>query len=368
MMRRAKVAKTLASRTAHARGLASQPKIVWTYTDEAPALATFALLPVVQRFCAPAGLAVETSDISVAGRIISHFPERLKESQRQPDELAELGELAKTPDANIIKLPNVSASIPQLEGAIAELQQKGYDLPNFPASPSSAEEKEIAAKYAKVLGSAVNPVLREGNSDRRVAGPVKAYAQKRPHKLGKWDAGSKTHVAHMTDGDFFSAELSHVMSSAGSVRIELLPTDGSATQVLKPETKLEAGEVIDSSRMSVAKLRAFFEASLEKAAATDLMVSLHLKATMMKVSDPIMFGHAVEVYFKDAFAKHGDALKAAGADPNNGLGLCMRRSRRCRRRRARRSSRPSRPASRSGRRARTSTRTRASPTCTCRRT
>ena len=314
MMRRAKVAKTLASRAAHARGLASQPKIVWTYTDEAPALATFALLPVVQRFCAPAGLAVETSDISVAGRIISHFPERLKESQRQPDELAELGELAKTPDANIIKLPNVSASIPQLEGAIAELQQKGYDLPNFPASPSSAEEKEIAAKYAKVLGSAVNPVLREGNSDRRVAGPVKAYAQKRPHRLGKWDPASKTHVAHMTDGDFFSSEQSHIVSSATSVRIEL---NG---EVLKAETKLEAGEVIDSSRMSVSKLRGFFEECLTKANSTNLMVSLHLKATMMKISDPIMFGHAVEVFFKDAFAKHGPALTAAGANPNNGLG------------------------------------------------
>ena len=189
------------------RGLASQPKIVWTYTDEAPALATFALLPVVKRFTNPAGLDVALSDISVAGRIISKFPERLKPEQRQRDELAELGELAKTPDANIIKLPNVSASIPQLMEAIAELQAKGYDVPDYPASPSTPEEKEIAAKYSTVLGSAVNPVLREGNSDRRVAGPVKAYAQKRPHKLGKWDPASKTHVAHMTDGDFFSSEL-----------------------------------------------------------------------------------------------------------------------------------------------------------------
>jgi isocitrate dehydrogenase len=319
MMRRAKVAKTLTSRLA-SRGMATQPKIVWTYTDEAPALATFALLPVVQRFAGPAGLAVELSDISVAGRIIAGFPERLTDAQRQPDELAQLGELAKTPDANIVKLPNVSASIPQLQSAIAELQSKGYDLPDFPASPSTAEEKEIAAKYAKVLGSAVNPVLREGNSDRRVAAPVKAYAQKRPHKLGKWEAGSKTHVAHMTDGDFFSSELSHTMANAGSVRIELLPSDGGSAQVLKPETKLEAGEVIDSSRMSVAALNAFFEASLQKANSLDLMVSLHLKATMMKVSDPIMFGHAVTTYFTDAFAAHGDALKAAGANPNNGLG------------------------------------------------
>jgi isocitrate dehydrogenase len=318
MQRPAKLAK-VASRMG-ARGLASQPKIVWTYTDEAPALATFALLPVVQRFCAPAGLAVETSDISVAGRIISQFPDRLSPSQQQPDELAELGVLAKTPDANIVKLPNVSASIPQLQGAIEELQSKGYNVPDFPATPSTPEEKEIAGKYAKVLGSAVNPVLREGNSDRRVAGPVKAYAQKRPHKLGKWDAASKTHVAHMTDGDFFSSEVSAVMTKPTSVRIELAPADGSAAKVLKAETKLEAAEVIDAARMSVPKLREFFDDALDKAASQDLMVSLHLKATMMKVSDPIMFGHAVKTYFKDAFAAHGDALTAAGANANNGLG------------------------------------------------
>ena len=219
------------------RGLASQPKIVWTYTDEAPALATFALLPVVQRFCAPAGLAVETADISVAGRIIASFPERLDEAQRQRDELAELGELAKTPDANIIKLPNVSASIPQLQSAIAELQGKGYNLPDYPATATTAEEQDVQTRYAKVLGSAVNPVLREGNSDRRVAGPVKAYAQKRPHKLGKWEATSKTHVAHMTDGDFFSSELSAIVDSPTSVRIQLLPADGSAPKTLKAETK-----------------------------------------------------------------------------------------------------------------------------------
>ena len=312
MLPQAKAAR-LASQ-AVTRGLASQPKIVWTYTDEAPALATFALLPVVQRFAGPAGLAVECADISVAGRIISSFPERLTPEQQQRDELAELGELAKTPAANIIKLPNVSASIPQLMEAIAELQAKGYNLPDFPVSPSTAEEKEVAAKYSKVLGSAVNPVLREGNSDRRVAGPVKAYAQKRPHRLGKWDPASKTHVAHMTDGDFFSSEQSHIVSSATSVRIEL---NG---EVLKAETKLEAGEVIDSSRMSVSKLRGFFEECLTKANSTNLMVSLHLKATMMKISDPIMFGHAVEIFFKDAFAKHGPALTAAGANPNNGLG------------------------------------------------
>jgi len=311
----AKLAKRALTRT-----LATQPKIVWTYTDEAPALATFALLPVVNRFCGPAGLAVETSDISVAGRIIAAFPERLPKEKQQRDELSELGVLAKTPDANIIKLPNVSASIPQLVGAIAELQSKGYDVPDFPATPSTAEEKDFAARYAKVLGSAVNPVLREGNSDRRVAGPVKAYAQKRPHRLGAWDPASKTHVAHMADGDFFSSELSAVVDSPTSVRIELVPKGGGAAQVLKQETKLEAGEVIDSSRMSVAKLRSFFEDSLQTAKSTDLMVSLHLKATMMKISDPIMFGHAVKVFFKDAFEKHADALKQCGANPNNGLG------------------------------------------------
>ena len=277
MMRSSSKLATRAAKRLSTRGMASQPKIVWTYTDEAPALATFALLPVVQRFCKPAGLAVETSDISVAGRIIAAFPERLPKEKQQRDELAELGELAKTPDANIIKLPNVSASIPQLEAAIAELQGKGYDVPNYPATPSSAEEKEIAAKYAKVLGSAVNPVLREGNSDRRVAGPVKAYAQKRPHKLGKWEPQSKTHVAHMTDGDFFSSELSAVIgSSPTSVRIEQVTASGE-TVVLKPETKLEAGEVIDAARMSVGKLRSFFEESLQAATKADLMVSLHLK-------------------------------------------------------------------------------------------
>ena len=299
------------------RGMAS--KIVWTYTDEAPALATFALLPVVQRFVKPSGLQVELSDISVAGRIISQFPDKLTQAQRQRDELAELGVLAKTPEANIIKLPNVSASIPQLLEAIKELQSKGYNIPNFPATPSTPEEQAIHDKYSKVLGSAVNPVLREGNSDRRVAGPVKAYAQKRPHKMGKWEPTSKTHVAHMQDGDFFSSELSHVYPSAGSVRIELHP-EGGSPQVLKAETALEAGEVIDSSRMSVAKLRAFFEESLQAAKKQDLMVSLHLKATMMKISDPIMFGHAVEVFFKDAYGKHADVLKQYGANSNNGLG------------------------------------------------
>ena len=301
------------------RGMSTQPKIIWTYTDEAPALATFALLPVVQRFVKPSGLAVELSDISVAGRIISSFPEKLTPDQRQRDELSELGVLAKTPEANIIKLPNVSASIPQLEAAISELQSKGYAIPDYPSNPSTEEEKDTASRYAKVLGSAVNPVLREGNSDRRVAGPVKAYAQKRPHKMGSWEPQSKTHVAHMSDGDFFSSELSATMSDATSVRIELHPTSG-APQVLKAETKLEAKEVIDASRMSVAKLRSFFEESLQSAASKDLMVSLHLKATMMKISDPIMFGHIVKSYYAPLFETHGAALEKAGFNPNNGIG------------------------------------------------
>jgi len=293
-------------------------KIIWTHTDEAPALASYALLPIVQRFCKSAGVEVASSDISVAGRILSLFPEALKPEQRVADELGKLGELAKTPAANIIKLPNVSASVPQLVEAVEELQAKGYAIPSYPASPKTDEEKAIAAKYAKVLGSAVNPVLREGNSDRRVAGPVKAYAQKNPHKMGKWASDSKTYVAHMSDGDWYSSEQSHVMSAAGSVRIEL-HADG-APVVLKPEVKLEAGEVIDSSRMSTAKLSQFLFAELDDAKAKELMVSLHLKATMMKVSDPIMFGYAVKAYFAPLFAAHADKLAAIGFNPNNGIG------------------------------------------------
>ena len=296
-MQRCAVRASRLGQLAGARRLASTSKIVWTYTDEAPALATFALLPVVKRFTDPAGLSVELSDISVSGRIIAAFPERLSPEQRQRDELGELGELAKTNEANIVKLPNVSASIPQLEGAIAELQAKGYDVPNYPASPSTEAEREIAAKYAKVLGSAVNPVLREGNSDRRVAPPVKVYAQNNPHKLGKWPEGSRTEVRHMTDGDFFGSEQSAVMKAACDVRIEHVSADGTTT-VLKESTALEAGEVIDAARMDVAKLRTFFEEELSRCEKEGLMASLHLKATMMKVSDPIMFGHAVEVYFK----------------------------------------------------------------------
>ena len=278
-------AASATSRRGAVRCASSQSKIVWTYTDEAPALATFALLPVVQRFTGPAGITVETADISVAGRILAGFPESLKPDQRVEDALAQLGELAKTPEANIIKLPNVSASIPQLNGAIAELQEKGFAVPDYPTSPSTPEENDIAARYAKVLGSAVNPVLREGNSDRRVAAPVKAYAQKNPHKLGAWEPSSKTRVAHMSEGDFFGSEQSSVASSATSVRIEHVSSSGE-TRVLKPSVELQAGEVIDSARLSAAALRDFLEAELTKAKDAGLMASLHLKATMMKASAP----------------------------------------------------------------------------------
>ena len=266
-----------------APGPNSKPtQIMWTLTDEAPALATYALLPIIKRFTDPAGIDIQPANISVAGRILGNFPEFLTPEQRCEDTLSRLGELAKTPKANIVKLPNVSASIPQLNEAIAELNAKGYAVPPFPQTPKNEAEKAIAAKYAKVLGSAVNPVLREGNSDRRVAGPVKTYAQKNPHKLGPWSADSKTHVAHMREGDFFGSEVSMAVGSATSVRIEHEAADGSVS-VLKAETKLEAGEVIDAARMSVGSLRNFYEESMRQAAKENLMVSLHLKATMMKV-------------------------------------------------------------------------------------
>ena len=243
------------------RNSSDSAKIIWTHTDEAPALASYALLPVIQRFAKPAGIAIETSDISVSGRILASFPELLSKEQQHKDELSALGELAKTPAANIVKLPNVSASIPQLNAAIAELQSQGFAVPDFPTNPQTDAEKDAAARYAKVLGSAVNPVLREGNSDRRVAGPVKSYAMKNPHKMGKWEAGSTTTVAHMTDGDFYSSEQSATMEKATDVRIEHVAADGTVT-VLKPSVPLQAGEVIDSSRMSVNKLCDFYETTL----------------------------------------------------------------------------------------------------------
>ena len=294
-------------------------KIIYTKTDEAPALATQSLLPIVRAFTAPAGVAIELKDISLAGRIISQFPENLTDAQKQPDALAELGELATTPQANIIKLPNISASIPQLTACIAELQANGYNLPGYPVDPQTDAEKTVKARYAKVLGSAVNPVLREGNSDRRVAGPVKAYAQANPHSMGAWSSDSKSHVAHMEGGDFFGSEQSHTCPQATSVKIQLVAVDGQTT-VLKDDLALQDGEVIDASVMSAKALRAFLAEQVADAKAKDLLFSLHMKATMMKVSDPIIFGHCVSVFFADLFEKHATLFEEIGVNPNNGLG------------------------------------------------
>ena len=299
--------------------MAPTSKIIYTKTDEAPALATYSLLPIVKTFTEAAGIAVETRDISLAGRIIANFPEHLTDEQQQSDALAELGELAKTPEANIIKLPNISASIPQLTAAIKELQAKGYELPDYPEEATTAAEQEIKARYARVLGSAVNPVLREGNSDRRVAVAVKEYAQKNPHPMGAWSGDSQSHVAHMDDGDFYSSEQSTVVKEAGNIAIEFIDAAGNAT-VLKAETAVQADEVIDAAVMRASALRAFFEAQIHDAKDQGVLFSLHLKATMMKVSDPILFGHAVSVYYRDVFAKHADAFAELGIDPNNGIG------------------------------------------------
>jgi len=294
-------------------------KIIYTETDEAPALAKYSFLPIVQAYSRAAGVDVETRDISLAGRIIANFPENLTDEQKQSDALAELGDLAKTPDANIIKLPNISASIPQLNAAIQELQDLGYALPDYPEDASSEETKEIKARYAKVLGSAVNPVLREGNSDRRVARPVKEYAKKHPHSMGAWSSSSKSHVASMSDGDFYSSEQSLVIDTAGDVKIQFIADDGNAL-VLKAATPVLAGEVIDSSVMNRNALRTFFADAIADAKSQDVLLSLHLKATMMKVSDPIMFGHAVSVYYKEVFDKHAAIFDELGVDTRNGLG------------------------------------------------
>ena len=293
--------------------------IVYTLTDEAPALATHSLLPIVRAFTKSSGVTLDLQDISLAGRIIANFPDYLTDTQKQSDALSELGELAKTPDANIIKLPNISASIPQLVAAIIELQDKGYNLPDFPEEPKTDAEKEIRTRYAKVLGSAVNPVLREGNSDRRVAAPVKEYAKKHPHSMGAWSPDSKSHVASMMEGDFFGSEQSHVMNSAGRIRIEFLASDGTKT-VLKDNLSLQADEVIDASCMSCRSLRAYVAKEIADAKSQDVLLSLHLKATMMKVSDPIIFGHVVSVYFQDVFEKYAAVFESLGVDPDNGLG------------------------------------------------
>jgi isocitrate dehydrogenase len=297
----------------------STSRIIYTETDEAPALATYSLLPIVKAFTQSAGITVETRDISLAGRILAAFPEYLKPEQKHSDDLAELGELAKTPNANIIKLPNISASVPQLTAAIKELQAQGYALPNYPEEPKTDAEKEILARYSKVLGSAVNPVLREGNSDRRVSSSVKNFAKKHPHSMGAWNANSKSHVAHMTSGDFYSSEQSAVIRKSGKVRIELADSQGKIT-VLKESTSVQEGEVIDAAVMRCRELQAFYERETKDAKAQGVLLSLHLKATMMKVSDPIMFGHAVRVYYKEVFDKHSSLFEKLGVEPNNGIG------------------------------------------------
>ena len=354
----------------HSKLATAQGSLIYTETDEAPALATYSLLPILKKVCqcqsvpfllqeasyihfhilyiiipairslssipvhhsltmililtdtkkfgSMSDVEIIPCDISVAGRVLAGFPDKLKPDQRVPDNLAHLGDLCKTPEANVIKLPNVSASIPQLEACIAELRSKGYDVPLFPHEPKDEEEKDAHQRYSKVLGSAVNPVLREGNSDRRVAAPVKAYAQKNPHKMGIWSKASRTHVSSMDKGDFFGSEQSTVTTEATDVVIEHVAPDGTAT-ILSESNPLEAGEVIDAACMNAKELQEFYKREIQDAKDTDIMLSLHLKATMMKVSDPILFGHCVKAYFSDAFEKHGDILESIGANPNNGL-------------------------------------------------
>ena len=293
-------------------------EIVWTKVDEAPGLATFSLLPIVEAFVATAGVAIKLKDISLTGRIIANFPEKLTKEQRVDDELSELGKLTLQPEANIIKLPNISASIPQLKAAIKELQAKGYDVPDYPDTDATPADKEMRARYGKVLGSAVNPVLREGNSDRRAAGAVKQYARNNPHKMGAWNATSKTHVAFMPGHDFYGSEVATTIAAATSARIELAGTDGAVT-VLKAHTALKAGEIIDASALSRTALRAFLAEQIDAAKREDVLFSLHVKTTMMKISDPIIFGHAVSVYFADLFEKHAATLARLGVNPNNGV-------------------------------------------------
>ncbi len=294
-------------------------EIMWTKVDEAPALATYSLLPIVEAFVGAAGVSVKLKDISLAGRIIASFPEKLKPEQRINDELTELGELTQKPEANIIKLPNISASIPQLKAAIKELQGKGYDIPDYPDNAATDAEKDIKARYAKVFGSVVNPVLREGNSDRRAAGAVKQYARNNPHKMGAWAKDSKTHVSYMPAGDFYGSEVATTVAAATNARIELVGKDGAVT-VLKAKMPIQAGEIIDAAVMSKKALRDFFAAQIEDAKNKGVLFSLHVKATMMKISDPIIFGHAVNVFFADVLAKHDATLKKLGVNLNNGFG------------------------------------------------
>jgi isocitrate dehydrogenase len=295
------------------------PKIIYTLTDEAPRLATYSLLPIIQAFTKAAEVVVETRDISLAGRILANFPEQLSATQKISDQLGELGQLTLKPEANIIKLPNISASIPQLKAAIKELQAHGYNVPDYPETPANKDELAIKSRYAKVLGSAVNPVLREGNSDRRAAASVKQYARKHPHRMGKWERTSKTRVAHMSHGDFYGSEKSVTVSEAVTTRIEFVASNGKVT-VLKDKLPLLAGEIIDAAVMSRKALRQFYAEQIKAAKQEDVLLSLHLKATMMKVSDPIMFGHAVSVFFNDAFEKHAALLKELNVNLNNGFG------------------------------------------------
>src|SRR5476651_2611636 len=297
----------------------SDLEIVWTKVDEAPGLATFSLLPIVEAFVGAAGVSVKLKDISLAGRVLANFPEKLTPAQRINDELAELGALATRPEANIIKLPNISASIPQLRAAIKELQDKGYDVPDYPDNAATDADKDVRSRYGKVLGSAVNPVLREGNSDRRAAGAVKQYARNNPHKMGAWSASSKSHVAYMSGGDYFGSEISTTVASATNARIELVGADGAVT-VLKAKTPIAAGEIIDAAVMSRKALRAFFAEQIEDAKKQGVLFSLHVKATMMKIADPIVFGHVVSVFFADVIEKHAATLKRLGVNLNNGFG------------------------------------------------
>jgi len=299
--------------------MSNTPKILYTLTDEAPYLATQSLLPIIDAYTDTAGIVVETRDISLAARILSQFPDFLAAGQKTADDLAELGELATRPEANIIKLPNISASVPQLLAAIKELQSQGFKLPEYPENPKDDAERDIKARYDRVKGSAVNPVLREGNSDRRAPLSVKNFARKHPHRMGKWSAGSKSHVAHMDDGDFFGSEKSATLASAGALKIELVGRDG-ATAVLKDKVAVKAGEIVDAAVMSRKALATFIDAQIADAKAQGVLFSLHLKATMMKVSDPVMFGVVVTEFYKDVLGKHAATLKAAGFDPNNGIG------------------------------------------------
>ncbi len=298
-------------------------RIVYTHTDEAPALATQSLLPIVRAYASAAGIEIELRDISLSGRILAQFPERLDEDQQVADALAELGALAQTADANIVKLPNISASVPQLKAAISELQEQGYDIPDYPESPADDEERDARARYDKVKGSAVNPVLRQGNSDRRAPASVKEYARKHPHSMGEWSSDSRSHVATMSDGDFRSTEVSVTVEREGTVRIEHVAQDGTVTE-LRDELPVEEGEVLDGSVMRVEALDRFLAEQIADAANRGVLFSVHLKATMMKVSDPIIFGHAVRAYFPDLFAEHGEALASVGVSADDGLAALLK--------------------------------------------